>query len=181
MPYPPPPRTLAGPRRRTLLASVAGGALLVGCSSGSADSEKGTGGSPSVTEQTRVRAARDSQGLAERYDAVLGAYPVLAARLGPLRAEVVRHTEAFGGAGKPSAPASTTPAPSLAPSPSASGPPAVPGTEKDALADLAAAERALADRRAKALLGVEGELARLLASVAAAGAAHAYLLTEGTG
>jgi hypothetical protein len=183
VPYPPPPRTLSGPRRRTLLASVAGGALLVGCSSGSADSEKGTGGSPSVTEQTRVRAARDSQGLAERYDAVLGAYPVLAARLGPLRAEVVRHTEAFGGAGKPSAQASPTPtpSPSLAPSPSASGPPAVPGTEKDALADLAAAERALADRRAKALLGVEGELARLLASVAAAGAAHAYLLTEGTG
>ncbi|MCD7444014.1 hypothetical protein K4B79_38120 [Streptomyces lincolnensis] len=181
MPYPPPPRTLSGPRRRTLLASVAGGALLVGCSSGSADSEKGTGGSPSVTEQTRVRAARDSQGLAERYDAVLGAYPVLAARLGPLRAEVVRHTEAFGGVGKPSAPASTAPSASLAPSPSASGSPAVPGTEKEALADLAAAERALADRRAKALLGVEGELARLLASVAAAGAAHAYLLTEGTG
>lgn len=51
--------------------------------------------------------------------------------------------------------------------------------ERAALAELAAAERALADRRAKALLDVPGELARLLASVAAAGAAHAYLLNEG--
>jgi hypothetical protein len=56
---------------------------------------------------------------------------------------------------------------------------AVPTTEKDALAQLAAAERALADRRAKTLLDMPGELARLLASVAAAGAAHAFLLTEG--
>jgi hypothetical protein len=55
----------------------------------------------------------------------------------------------------------------------------VPGDDKDALASLAAAERELADRRAKALLDVPGELARLLASVAAAGAAHVYLLTEG--
>ncbi len=54
----------------------------------------------------------------------------------------------------------------------------MPGNEQDALAALAAAERELADRRAKALLGVPGELARLLASVAAAGAAHVYLLTE---
>jgi hypothetical protein len=55
----------------------------------------------------------------------------------------------------------------------------VPADEKDALAQLAAAERALADRRTEALLDVPGELARLLASVTAAGAAHAFLLTEG--
>jgi hypothetical protein len=55
----------------------------------------------------------------------------------------------------------------------------VPLDERAALAELSAAERALADRRAKALLDVPGELARLLASVAAAGAAHAYLLNEG--
>ncbi|MGW4569394.1 hypothetical protein ACWEN3_46170, partial [Streptomyces sp. NPDC004561] len=57
--------------------------------------------------------------------------------------------------------------------------PTAPATEKDALAALAAAERTLADQRAKALLDLPGEPARLLASVAAAGAAHAYLLTEG--
>ncbi|MEU4083444.1 hypothetical protein AB0F76_04060 [Streptomyces aureus] len=49
---------------------------------------------------------------------------------------------------------------------------------KDALADLASAELALADQRTQALLEVPGELARLLASVAAAGAAHAFLLTK---
>jgi hypothetical protein len=55
----------------------------------------------------------------------------------------------------------------------------VPGDEKAALAELAAAEKRLAERRTKALLEVPGELARLMASVAAAGAGHAFLLTEG--
>ncbi|WP_405516280.1 hypothetical protein [Streptomyces canus] len=163
MPYPPPPHVPSGPRRRSLLASVAGGALLAGCSDGTG-TEENTAGSPSVVERTRVRAARDSRGIVERYDAVLAAYPALAERVGPLRAEAVRHAEAFG-----ETVAKSSPAPSVT----------VPATEKDALAQLAAAERALADRRAKALLDVPGELARLLASVAAAGAAHAYLLMEG--
>lgn len=64
-------------------------------------------------------------------------------------------------------------------SPSPDSLPAV--DDKTALSELAAAERALADRRAVELVDVPGELARLLASVAAAGAAHAYLLTEGAG
>jgi hypothetical protein len=104
---------------------------------------------------------------------VLAAHPTLADRLAPLRAEVVRHATAFGGNG--STPSSTASATATA-SPSAS---AVPATEGDALAGLAAAERTLADRRTKALLDLPGEPARLLASVAAAGAGHAYLLTEG--
>ncbi|MBE8477665.1 hypothetical protein [Streptomyces justiciae] len=182
MPYPPPPRTPSGPRRRTLLASAAGAALLVGCSSGSddSDSEESTGGSPSVTERARTRAARDSRGIVERYDAVLAAHPTLAERLAPLRAEAVRHVEAFGGTGaagataSPSASASASASGTAAPSPAVTA----PANEKDALAELATAERALADARAKSLLDLPGELARLLASVAAAGAAHAYLLTE---
>jgi len=178
VPYPPPPSTPSGPRRRVLLVSAAGAALSAGCSAGSDGSGESAGGSPSLAARARVRAARDSRGLTERYDAVLGAYPALADRLGPLRAAVAWHTEAFGGtaqgaSGKASE-ASASPAPSASPSP------AVPETERDALAELAATERSLADRRAKALLDVPGELARLLASVAAAGAAHAYLLTEGT-
>jgi hypothetical protein len=147
----------------------------VGCSDGTGSSEEGTAGSPSVVERARVRAARDSRGIVERYDAVLAAHPALAERVGPLRAEAVRHAEAFGGTATTASPtASSSTSPTASPSPSA----AVPTTEKEALAQLAAAERALADRRAKALLDVPGELARLLASVAAAGAGHAYLLTE---
>ncbi|MET7569986.1 hypothetical protein ABZT04_15995 [Streptomyces sp. NPDC005492] len=172
MPFPPPPRTLPGPRRRSLLASAAGAALLVGCSNGADDAED-TAGSPSADERARARAASDSEALLRRYDAVLAAHPTLAARLNPLRTEVVRHATAFGGGSSGS---TATTSPTTAASPSAS---AAPGTESDALAGLAAAERDLADRRAKALLDLPGELARLLASVAAAGAAHAYLLTEG--
>jgi hypothetical protein len=170
VPFPPPPRTLLGPRRRSLLASAAGAALLVGCST-DADDSGTTGGSESAAERARARAASDSNTLLQHYDAVLAAHPTLADRLDPLRAEVVRHAAAFGGS-------SSTPSATATASPSASAT-AVPAPPSDALTDLATAERALADRRAKALLDLPGELARLLASVAAAGAAHAYLLTEG--
>ncbi|MFI9243304.1 hypothetical protein ACIGXF_12020 [Streptomyces sp. NPDC053086] len=161
MPYPPPPRTRPGPRRRSLLASAAGAALLAGCSAGPDSGEDG----PSAATRARARAARDSRGLLARYDAVLAAHPGLADRLRPLRAQVAAHATAFEEG------ATATAATSAAATP-------VPAAEKDAVAGLAAAERALADRRAKDLLAVPGELARLLASVAAAGAAHAYLLTE---
>ncbi|MEU6557592.1 hypothetical protein ABZ915_46390 [Streptomyces sp. NPDC046915] len=179
MPLPPPARALPWPRRRTLLASAAGAVLLAGCSDGSGDS--GDRGGLSVSERARARAARDSRRLVDRYDAVITVHPALADRLGPLRAEAAAHAEAFeDGSASPSRSSSASSA-SSAPSRSAeaSAAPAVPADAKDALAALAAAERALADRRATALLHVEGELARLLASVAAAGAAHAYLLTKG--
>ncbi|MEV5429511.1 hypothetical protein [Streptomyces sp. NPDC052701] len=182
MPFPPSPRTRPGPRRRSLLAAAPAAAVLAGCSAGPEDPD-GTGGRPSAADRTRARAARESAALAERYDAVIAAHPGLARRLRPLREEVLRHAEAFGGtaAASPSASASAS-APGSAPAaPSASPPAAVPGDEKGALAALAAAERDLADRRAGALLEAPGELARLLASVAAAGAAHVYLLTEGDG
>ncbi|MFI1838718.1 hypothetical protein [Streptomyces olivaceoviridis] len=164
MPYPPPSRVPTGPRRRTLLVSAAGGALLTGCSAGPESGDDG----PSATQRARARAARDSRGLLARYDAVLAAHPGLADRLRPLRAQVAAHAAAFTDGTAPTASATAT----------ASAAP-VPAGEKDAVAGLAAAERALADRRAKDLLEAPGELARLLASVAAAGAAHAYLLTEG--
>lgn len=183
MSFPASPRLPSGPRRRSLLASAAGAALLVGCSGGSNSGD--SGGSPSVADRARARAARDSEGLAGRYAAVIAAYPGLAERLRPLREEVVRHAEAFGAvrAASPTASVSASASPSV--SARAAGPGdgsgAVPATEKDALALLVAAERELADRRAGELLTVPGELARLLASVAAAGAAHVYLLTEGDG
>ncbi|MGM9333884.1 hypothetical protein [Streptomyces murinus] len=174
MPYPSPPRIPSGPRvrRRTLLASAAGAALLAGCTSG-ADSG---GDGPSATERARAQAAADSATLLGRYDAVLKAFPDLAERLRPLRTEVAAHAAAFQEGTTPTATPSGSPSASLSPSAS---PTPVPATAKDALASLAAAERALADRRAKALLDVPGESARLLAATAAAGAAHAYLLTTG--
>lgn len=171
MSFPPSPRARSGPRRRSLLTVAPAALLVAGCSPGSEDSGA-SGSRPSAADRARARAARDSRELAERYDAVVAAHPKLAERLRPLRAEVVRHAEAFADAAEPS------PSPSGSGSPSASPPAAVPAKEKDALAGLVAAEREIADRRAKELLDAPGELARLLASVAAAGAAHVYLLTE---
>ncbi|MEU9213709.1 hypothetical protein AB0D27_38905 [Streptomyces sp. NPDC048415] len=180
MPFTLPSRTPSGPRRRSLLASAASAFVLAGCSAPEPSTDT-TGGSLSAADRARARAARDSETLAGRYAVVIDAHPALAEALRPLRAEVVRHAEAFGAAGSRSS-ASATPAasPSASPSvsPSASASLAVSDRPKDALRDLAAAERALADERTKALLDVPGELARLLASVAAAGAAHAYVLRE---
>ncbi|MGW0844118.1 hypothetical protein ACWD26_29075 [Streptomyces sp. NPDC002787] len=159
-----------------MLVGAAGAGLLVGCSSGGEGSDAGGGGTSEV-ERVRARVARDSEGLVERYDLVIAAHPDLAALVTPLRAEVVRHAQAFGG-GKGAKTASASPSGSASASPAGGSAP-VPDDPKAALAELAAAERGLADRRAKALLGVPGEVARLMASVAAAGAGHAYLLTEG--
>lgn len=186
MPYPSSPRARSGPRRRSLLAVAPAALLVAGCSAEPGKPDAGAG-RPSAADRTRARAARDSLELAGRYDAVVAAHPRLAGRLGPLRAEVVRHAEAFGGRAEvpPSSSPSASSSPSPSPSPSGSGTAspapsraAVPVKEKDALAELAAAEREIADRRTAALLDAPGELARLLASVAAAGAAHVYLLTE---
>ncbi|MEU4168157.1 hypothetical protein AB0F46_14920 [Streptomyces sp. NPDC026665] len=221
MSFPLPSRTPSGPRRRTLLAAAAGAFALAGCSAAPESPGDTTGGSPSLADRARARAARDSMTLSDRYTAVIAAHPQLAERLEPLRAEVVRHTTAFGGGsagasgsasasatGSPTASASPAGSPSASSSASASesasaaspssGPasssasgsapasasasagasPGVPARPKDALADLASAELKLADERTRALVDVPGELARLLASVAAAGAAHAFLLTK---
>ncbi|MGW7612989.1 hypothetical protein ACWGKW_38240 [Streptomyces sp. NPDC054766] len=197
MSFPLPSRTPSGPRRRTLLAAAAGAFALAGCSAPEPSSDT-TGGSPSAADRARARGARDSATLADRYTAVIAAHPDLAGRLGPLRAEVVRHVQAFGGgsAGASSSASPSSPSSAASPSESSSGSPSAsssgssaasasagvsPGAAarpKDALADLAAAELALADERTQALVEVPGELARLLASVAAAGAAHAFLLTK---
>ncbi|MPY44214.1 hypothetical protein FNH04_31215 [Streptomyces phyllanthi] len=157
-----------------MLAGAASTVLLVGCSPGSGSD--GSGDGPSAADRARARVARDSEALAGRYAAVIAAHPALAELLEPLRAEVVRHAEAFGGG------ASATPSASESESAAGSGsasPSPVPADEKAALAELVTAEKELSDRRGKALLEVPGELARLMASVAAAGAGHAFLLTEG--
>ncbi|MCK7625609.1 hypothetical protein MUU72_21325 [Streptomyces sp. RS10V-4] len=158
-------------RRTTLLAGAAlgGAALLAGCADDSAGPAPESAEQSAAAQRTRARAARDSRALLARYDATLAAHPGLGARLRPLRTEVARHAEAF------TAPApSASPSPGRAPAPVA---PRVPAGEQAARTALADAERTLADARTTALRTAPPELARLLASVAAAGAAHAYLLT----
>lgn len=90
-----------------------------------------------------------------------------------------------GAPGAAAAPAVTGPGGPAAPG--AGGPTAgtatapVPADPTVAVGELAAAARRTADAHAAALEAAPPEYARLLASVAAAGAAHAYLLTsEGT-
>ncbi|EPH42066.1 hypothetical protein ABT390_36170 [Streptomyces aurantiacus] len=168
-----------GPRRRSLLTGAAGAAgttLLAGCS-GSGDSGDGR---PAADKKLRARAARDSAGLLRQYDAVLAAHAPLADRLRPLRAEVARHEKAFGGTASRKSPGSPRPegSPTSRRPGGSPAPVSVPDDPRGALRFLAAAERELAGRRGKELVDAPAELARLLASVAAAGAAHAYLLTE---
>lgn len=168
-------------RRRTLLAGAAlgGAALLTGCAE---DDGPDRAERSSAADRLRKRTAGDSTTLLARYDATLAAHPALEERLRPLRSEVARHAQAFTDRDAPSP--SGAPSPSSAPS---KGPahkaaaPAVPEDERAARGALADAERTLADARTQELLGAPPELARLLASVAASGAAHAYLLAEPTG
>ncbi|HEY5836688.1 hypothetical protein [Streptomyces sp.] len=153
--------------RRSVVGAVAVGAVA-GCAGGGGGDGSGGGPAgavarPGAAEQ--AGAVRDSMALLRAYDATLAAHPALAGRLAPLRAEVARHVRAFGGQAPASSPGRTA-------HPVPAGPAA-------ALAALAAMERTLADRRAVALLAVPGELARLMASVAAAGAGHVVLLNTG--
>lgn len=127
----------------------------------------------------RRQAARASGELMRRYDATVAAHPDLAEPLMPLRNDVASHVTAFSGRRDPGK-TSPSPKPSTSTSkaPKAPEAPPVPDDPKQALARLVEAERRTADTHTEALSGAPGELARLLAAVAAAGAGHAYLLAE---
>ncbi|MFH8613486.1 hypothetical protein ACH4E8_00215 [Streptomyces sp. NPDC017979] len=160
-------------RRRALLVTgaVAGAAaagVLSGCSGersepGARSSAQGAGAAPEGAEATdaavRKRLAAASGALRDQYDAVIAAHPTLAARLTALRTSVAAHASALGGTAR------------------AAGSRPVAVEPAAALKELAAAERRTSDALTAAIGGARPELARLLASVAAAGAAHAYLLT----
>ncbi|MFT2019039.1 hypothetical protein ACMA1D_24835 [Streptomyces sp. 796.1] len=189
-----------GPRRRSLLAVAGGavgisgiGALLTGCSDDSRDTAAADGRT-SADARLRSEAARASTALLAQYDATIGAHPALANRLRPLRSEVARHAAAFGSpapSASPTAPpvpasaARSEPPKAAADSPTADGAASgaprtegVPRNPRAALTTLASAERRTADTQLAALTTASPELARLLASVAASNAAHAYLLAE---
>ncbi|MFP1627693.1 hypothetical protein ACLB9X_21540 [Streptomyces sp. 5K101] len=180
-------------RRRALLATGAAAAAMVTGCSGDAAGERPPGrpaADPARAERAlRRRLAARSQALLDEYDAVIARHPGLAARLTPLRTDVAAHVAALTDRKpapavpvSPSAAVPVTPSP-VSPSPSGSrsvvaGGPA-PDDPAAALTALAAAERRTSDEHTAALADAEPELAQLLASVAAAGAAHAYLLTKG--
>ncbi|CAM5597571.1 lipoprotein [Streptomyces avidinii] len=182
------------PSRRSLLAGAAGitgAALLSGCSDGASP-----GAEPQIPLERRMRdtAVRDSGRLLERYDATIAAHPALAGRLAPLRASVAAHTEALASADgaspspsrsatRPASPSPSSSSVSGAPAtaPAAAGAEAVPPQAADALTALADAERSLAEARTISLAEAPGELARMLASVAACGHVHAHLLTAPQG
>ncbi|MET8176396.1 hypothetical protein [Streptomyces clavifer] len=166
-----------GTTRRNALAgtgAVALAAVLTGCGGGDGArraSATADARAASLRAETALRtaAARASTTLLTRYEQVAAAHPATVAGLAPLRAAVREHATVFSGG------AAEEPA---ARDPKAAAPPAPPTDPRAALRELAAEERRVADERAGTLLRTGPELARLLASVAAAGAAHAYLLTE---
>ncbi|WP_446039777.1 hypothetical protein [Streptomyces sp. SID1121] len=155
-------------RRHALIAGGAG--LLTACSS----EGPGPAAVKRAEDTRRLRAARDSRALLVEYDAVLGRHPDLAGALTPLRTAVAAHVKALAPAPAPS------PSPSPSVSATAAGALAIADDPADAVKALVAAERRTADAHAAALLDAPPELARLLASLAAAGAAHVYLLTKGS-
>ncbi|WP_344319683.1 ferritin-like domain-containing protein [Streptomyces yatensis] len=169
-------RDAAVPRRRSLLlggGALGAVALLSGCSD-DAEPRRDTGGEAAVA-LLRARGARDSTALLARYDATVDAHPDLAERLAPLREETARHAAVFTTKDRSASPSATA---SRSPSAGGQRVPKVPEDEKQALSALAQAERRTADTRTAALATAPPELARLLASVAACGAAHVYLLTQ---
>lgn len=178
-------------RRRALIgAGAAVTAALSGCSSDEPGARRDA--PPSVSAETllRRRSAALSSALLGRYDAVLAAHPGLASRLAPLRAQVALHVEALSPTGDRPRPASSpssagaaaSPSPSSSASPWSSSSPsaAVPADAGAAVRELASAERSTAAAHTAALTGAPPEYARLLASVAAAGGVHVYLLTKGS-
>lgn len=189
------PRT-ARPSRRSVVAGVASAGLVSGCAACSADggpapADRKPAPPPPGTAQ-RTRAAAESLALLGRYDATLAAHPGLHPLLGPLRAEVAQHVTAFGGRLPQPGPATAGRTGAVPPDPSASGgtaspkaaaattaPPAPPASPAAAVTALAAAERDVAARRTADLAAAPGDLARLLASVAACAAGHGVLLAAG--
>ncbi|WP_406863449.1 hypothetical protein ABZO31_24660 [Streptomyces sp. HUAS MG47] len=172
--------------RRALLA--AGAATLAACS---APAEEAAPKPLSAAERAaraelalRRRAVATSTALRDRYDAALTAHPALKARLTPLRTSAAAHAKALaeglpeaGGAQRATGGSAgrVTAAPSG--TPSATPAAAVPADPAAAVRELAALARRTADAHGAALLDAPPEYARLLASVAAAAATHAYLLT----
>lgn len=160
--------------------SLAGLALLAGCTSSSAPRPPA---GPSPDDLALARARTDAGDLLALTQATIAAQPGLAERLAPVAAAARAHLEALTPVldGTPVAsPAPTTPQPEGSPSPATATPApstAVATAAATALSEVVAAVRAGADRRLADLRSVTGPTARLLASLAAWGQVQAGVLS----
>jgi hypothetical protein len=142
--------------RRTVLYGAA--FLVVGCTS--EDGQPKLQRIPTPDELLRRAVAADETRLLEMYGAVQLAHPDLAERLAPFIRRHQEHLQAVGGAASQQ----------VTPTPTSSTTPVDPST---AVVRLAEAEAAAArTREAGCLRAADGELARLLASIAACEALH---------
>lgn len=191
------PSPPAGPRRRSMVAGTLStlgplGALTTlttftaGCSGdgSSADAEQ----TAAVDKRVRRQATRQSLELLARYDATADTHSALAERLRPLRAATMRHAEVLRGEhgagqnkGGDSGDSGGKRSGKSGGGDGKHARPRVPGDQKAALTALSDAERRTAEARTAALVKAPPETARLLASLAAASAAHAYLLGAADG
>ena len=144
------------------MAGLAG--TLSGCTSGAGPTTDPTAAA-AAARGLRRRAARDSAGLLARYQATVAAHPGLADSLAPYADAVSAHLRALTEPGRE--PAGAT-----------GGPPEVPAEPAAALGALSEAEQELSGKRLSSVAEAPPDLARLLASLSAAGAAHAHLLHE---
>lgn len=119
------------------------------------------------------RAVADEEDLLARYDTAVRHHPQLASRLDAFATEHRAHLQALRARVSPSPSPLATHA---TPEPSSSHSPAGMDTE-DILSALANREHAAADTRLDDLTGAAPFLAQLLASIGAAEATHAALLT----
>lgn len=160
------------PSRRDVLRAAALGAAataLAGCTSASVP--EGPPPAPTPDEKARAVAAQGEQALAERATATAKRHPTLTVA----RQAALAHSAHADALSETLAPGPVRP--SAAPSAGGSGAagPAVPTNRNDAAKALATAESTVADAHRASLTtpGVTGDLARLLASVAASDGAFA--------
>ncbi|MEV4615605.1 ferritin-like domain-containing protein [Kitasatospora sp. NPDC049258] len=177
---------MLSPTRRAflVLGAVTGTHLLCGCTGGHHDDDAGEQHRADQDLPLRTRAVAATDALLAGYDSVLaGPGTDRSDLLKLLRAEVVQHRTALA-QGLPAAtgsPAATSPAAATSatgsgtPTGAASGAAAAPLTTAAA---LAAAERRTATERLADLAAASPALAKLLASVSAAGAVHAARLGD---
>lgn len=158
---------LPGPTRRGVLAGGLALLALAGCSDSSPPpSGRGPDVKPNDPDRPTMDTVRaEKVALLGEYDTALAARPELAKELAPLRAAHAAHLVALG------APTQIDATPSPSPGPAES---------RDAmLRRLAAAEKAAAQERISQCAGLRsGTLARLLAAIGGAEAAHESVLRD---